>query len=320
MEMRKHVHLLAMIALLAGCDSPPTLLPHSGGSAYEVLVSGEDEDAVKTVADLLRSVPVEGLPQVEAAYQVSTANGRDLTQATRYARCIVRVDVDSLKYGATRIRYEKNVYAEPQLLIYIGAPGKRQLEAAAKAKLGSLAALIDRAEINAEIARLRDHHNQAAEKRVEKLFGCKLWVSEDLAKSKEGKDFLWLSNDAARGMQNICAYRYKATGALTPQEAHGKRDSVMRANIKGETSEMWMTTAKSGLVYSSTVERGDSLLVVKGLWEMRGDAMGGPFVSHSVRKGEWVVTVEAFVYAPEMEKKRLMRRLQAALYTLNTQQ
>jgi hypothetical protein len=46
--------------------------------------------------------------------------------------------------------------------------------------------------------------------------------------------------------------------------------------------------------------------------------MGGPFVSHS-RVDEVngrIVVAEAFVYAPESLKRDLIRRMEAALYTL----
>jgi hypothetical protein len=50
---------------------------------------------------------------------------------------------------------------------------------------------------------------------------------------------------------------------------------------------------------------------------MQGEAMGGPFVSLSTRYGDSTLVVEAFVYAPETEKRRMVRRLEASLHTLN---
>ena len=50
--------------------------------------------------------------------------------------------------------------------------------------------------------------------------------------------------------------------------------------------------------------------------------MGGPFVSHAQLdpSGQRVLVVEGFVYAPESNKANLIRRLEAALYTLRFQQ
>ena len=45
---------------------------------------------------------------------------------------------------------------------------------------------------------------------------------------------------------------------------------------------------------------------------MKGDCMGGPFVSHTV--GD--ITAEAFLFAPGKKKRNQLRQLEAALYTL----
>ena len=56
----------------------------------------------------------------------------------------------------------------------------------------------------------------------------------------------------------------------------------------------------------------------RGFWEMTKDVMGGPFVAHSQvdTVNNRVIVVEGFVYAPDKMKRTMMRRLEAALYTL----
>lgn len=81
----------------------------------------------------------------------------------------------------------------------------------------------------------------------------------------------------------------------------GNVNEALAKNIKGETDEMHMRLV--------TPEH------KRGLWEIVGDAMGGPYVQRQV--GD--VTVIAFVYAPESKKRNLMRQLEAALYTIKQQ-
>ena len=47
--------------------------------------------------------------------------------------------------------------------------------------------------------------------------------------------------------------------------------------------------------------------------------MGGPFVMHAFvnENTGMVVVVETFVYAPESNKRNLMRNLEATLYTIS---
>ena len=69
-------------------------------------------------------------------------------------------------------------------------------------------------------------------------------------------------------------------------------------------------------------KQGAYCAVVRGLWEMEGDMMGGPFVSHACldEKRQRVVVAEAFVYAPHTTKANLMRRAEASLWTFRVEE
>jgi hypothetical protein len=105
-------------------------------------------------------------------------------------------------------------------------------------------------------------------------------------------------------MQNICIFR------------GDNIDSMLHANIKGETDDAFMRIADNRM--TTTKEKEGERLIRRGTWEMEGDAMGGPFVSHTLidKSGKPTVTALAFVYAPEMKKRNLMRQVEASLYTL----
>jgi hypothetical protein len=80
-----------------------------------------------------------------------------------------------------------------------------------------------------------------------------------------------------------------------------------------------MKTQKIGITYTPlTLSNGKYCGELRGLWEMQGDMMGGPFVSHARldEKNNRVVVVEGFVFAPETNKRNYIRRIEAALYTL----
>lgn len=72
---------------------------------------------------------------------------------------------------------------------------------------------------------------------------------------------------------------------------------------------MYMATVPMTVTAQKETLRGQKVTVYRGLWQMEGDAMGGPFVARRI--GDWIV--EAFVYAPGKEKRNTMRRLEAAL-------
>ena len=71
--------------------------------------------------------------------------------------------------------------------------------------------------------------------------------------------------------------------------------------------------------YSFFDNKGRSIVELRGLWEAYNDFMGGPFVSHSFVSADkqYVITLDAFVYAPRFDKRNYLRQVEAILYTFD---
>mgnify|MGYP002102340930 FL=1 len=92
----------------------------------------------------------------------------------------------------------------------------------------------------------------------------------------------------------------------------------MKANLPGAREGMYMMTDTLYVETQDIAVRKDYAQEARGLWAMKGDMMGGPFVSHSRvdQKNGRVVVVEAFIFSPDKLKRNLMRMMEASLYTL----
>lgn len=291
---------LCIAMLLISCNGRRSLQPSSGGRPYEVLVVG-DRDSLITRA---LSKDVIGLPQPEPSFDVSTCDSAHFNNALRLARAIVMVTIDPQAVSRLRIRYEKNVWAQPQTVVYVTAPDTTALKVQLPGQAQSLCDLLTRAEINAELARLRHHRHIEMEQKVKRLSGLQIMIPEEMTASKTAPGFLWMSNNGTQTMMNMAVYR-----ADRHMPFITARDSVMKRNIKGETDDMYMATVPGTVTAQQETLRGQQITVYRGLWQIEGDAMGGPFVARRI--GDMVV--EAFVYAPGKQKRNTMRRLEAAL-------
>jgi hypothetical protein len=144
--------------------------------------------------------------------------------------------------------------------------------------------------------------------------------------TKKGERFLWGGTNLLEKDLNLVVYTYDWHG----EDLHDvdlyveKRDSVMKLNIPGSSEGQWMRTVRERENKRPLVEcrerriDGREVLEVRGLWEMRNGALGGPFVSLSrvdtvSRK---VVVGEGFVYSPSTDKRDLVRQMEAVLRTL----
>ena len=316
--MARLVLLLLTVMAVGACGDGAGVKPRSSGEPYTVVVAANDTRVRGMVAKMLE-MPLLVLPQQEKAFDVSKASDGSLLQSSRYARAIVVLDIDESRHSSTRIRYEKDVYAEPQMIVYLETPSADVL-AADHNRIGrSLRSLLARFETNVALRHLRKTHSPTREKEVERAVGCRMLIPSDLARTKVGKDFIWLSDDGSSTMRNLCVYSVKGTG-VSAERLLALRDSVMSRNIKGETDSMYMTTeTRVPPVVNTIREGGRTIVELRGLWHVEGDIMGGPFVSHTIvdtLRGR-TVTAEAFVYAPGEKKRNMLKRIEAALYTLS---
>jgi hypothetical protein len=306
---------LLIVLLLVACDSRNPLLPKSGGRPYEVVVEDDCDSMIFRALD----IDVEGLPQREPSFDVTMVTNDRYQDITRLARNIVRVNIDP-KYGKAQIRYAQNIDAQPQMRISVDAPTADALRKALPVIGPQLRNLLNRSEMNTALNYLKAHHLDKAQTIIRELFNTEMYIPEDLTASKQGKQFVWFSNQQAQGMMNICLYTYPAKD-LNTEEWIIKRDSIMKENIPGEEEGMYMTTVRNGISQERIKLKDQERLIIRGLWEMKNDMMGGPLVAHAIYDSAraTVIVAEAFVYAPESKKRNKIRQLEAALYTLNTQ-
>lgn len=308
---------ILLAAFLTACNSEG-LQPRSGGRLYEVLVVGDTNHIVSQTL----GTDVAALPQSEPEFDVSSISRNRFSSALRLSRNIVKADINPHLYTSVKIRYEKNVYARPQMVVSVEAPSVPALQQAMKGKQGELLRqLLRRSELNFSISQLRNKRNIKMEQNVRSMFGISLWVPLDMTSCHQGDRFLWISNNSPTAMQNLVIYQLKGrpleiTGRNLPHCFTTLRDSVMKKNIKGETNDMYMQTAGVPVIMSMSHEKGRRLLTFKGLWEVKNDAMGGPFISHVIQRDGNTLVVEAFIFAPGKKKRNYLRQTEAALYTL----
>lgn len=314
--------LVLLGAVLASCRNggKSLITPVSSGRPYEVLVVAEDDYWLGNDSALYKvlDTDVPGLPQPERSFRISRIVPAHFDRVMRIFRNIIIVDAQDV-YTQTKFKYVRDAYASPQMIMTIQTPNHKDFSEYVTKNSHVIVDFFTRAEMNRQINQLRDKHSPLVSAKVGSLFDCDIWMPTEMNSYKVGKDFLWTSN--AMNDMNFIMYTfpYHDKNTFTKEYFIHKRDSVMKINLPGSMEGMYMETADSMLVDVRNIAvKGDYAFEARGLWEMHNDAMGGPFVSHMRvdRANARVIVVEAFVYQPEKLKRDLMRKLNAALYTL----
>ena len=273
--------------------------PASTGQPYEIVLEGDTDSIVTRI--LTEDVP--SLPQPEPLCKLIQVKKGKTKGSYLLVRTRIIVNITDKDF-AVKLSHDEN--AAPQNIIRINAHSVQQLRERLNGE--KLRQIVDEAELKhlAEmISNNPSKQNKEMQEEVKKTFGLDMKIPVSMNASKKAKDFIWISNNASTGMQNLLVMKVKSEERRmkNPNAFHvnvndkAQIDSILRTNMPGETDSMYMTIP---------------VLLERGLWEMKGDAMGGPYVMHRIHN----LYVIGFVYAPEMKKKILIKQLEAAISTI----
>lgn len=316
--------LLVTLFTLASCDKEGTslLTPVSSGRPYEMLVVMDDSawnrPAGRALFDAL-DTDVPGLPQSERSFRIMQINNEQMSNTFALFRNIIIPEIDRM-YSQVKFKFSRDVKASPQMIMTIQAPDEQAFAEYVGKHKQTIVDFFTRAEMNRQVKLLEKEHSPLVEQLVKDSFQCIVHVPADLENYKRGRNFLWATTNRERDDLNFVIYTYPFTdkNTFTLDYFIHKRDSFMKANLPGPLDGSYMATNKDFIISQDIAVRGKYAQEVKGLWDMKGAVMGGPFVSH-VRvdeKNRRVIVAEAFVYSPGRKKRDIMRRMEAALYTL----
>lgn len=319
--------LIVLLTMAASCNrrqntNKPLLTPSSSGNPYEVMVVAEDSIWDGYAGRALRRVlnkPVPMLPQDEPSFHVTRIRPKNYDRIMNLFRNIIVFKIDD-DFRQGKIKFERNVFAYPQAIVTIHAPNTRVASSYITENTTSIIDFFYNEELNRQVESLNFSYNPIFSDSLKKVLGCDMLIPPDIAKMKIGKDFIWASNDGLQTVQNIVvyAYPYSTQKVFDKHSFIALRDTFMGRNIPGYNPGSVMQTNPECVDVRNYTQNGQFIQEARGLWEMSGDAMGGPFVSQSRvdSVNNRVIVTEAFVYAPSKMKRSMIRRLEASLYTL----
>ena len=324
--MKTHSLIISFVMLLlvmGACSSGP-VMRNSTGFAYEIVVvmnkADWDAAAGKAIkAELTSDVP--GLPQSEPAFKITYVTPDQFNGLLTYVRNIFVVNINPSQYTKVSLKSEKNKYAKNQMVLVMSSPSADAITAYVAEHPRDIVDFFNKCETDRTISQLQKDYSSIVMDHVKRDFGIELKVPANMTYYRDTTGFFWASNNAKTGRTDLIVYSFPYTDQNTFTEAYlvAKRDSVLKVNLPGSFPNSYMTTeTRAGLTYTPTTVDGQYCGVLRGLWRMEGDMMGGPFVSHARldEKNNKVVVVEGFVFAPETDKRNFIRRIESSLHTL----
>ena len=321
MKTRKFLLLLvAAILMLPACNDTRTLLPTVSGKAGEIIVVMEKSEWENTLGADVREVLACDCPwlaQKEPLYSLVNVVPSTFVDLFKVHRNILLFQVGP-QVDSVGIVFKHDMWAAPQCVIQLSAPTSAQASELLKEKASTIISSFEQAERDRVIRNTRRYEEASIFPQVAAVFGGSPHFPSGYTLRKITDNFAWIADDK-QVYQDVFIYRYpveKDPFILGKIIAH--RNQILKDNVPGMFEGTYMTTSD---YFQPTLEylkyKNRDLVQVRGMWEVQNDFMGGPFVSHSFYSpdGKEILVAEAWVYAPQFDKRQYLRQVESLLFS-----
>ena len=304
--------LFFLITTLSCSDNQQKLLPASSGNINNISVVTSDELWEGAVGEVIRENfgrPIYGLPQIEPIFSLSHIPSKVFSGFATKSRTILKIDV-SENEGVFNF---KNTYASPQRIIQITANSPDKIIEIINENLNSIYSTMYFNEIQEKQRRISKNLNKT--QAIKKNTGVSLKFPSAYRVAKADTNFVWIRRDIETGSVNLFIQRQRNQ---TEQSIIEKRDSISKIYIPGPVENTYMST---DLIYTPNTQQinvgGKQVFETRGLWEIEGQFMAGPFLNFQIKLGDDdFIMLDGFVYSPGSTKREYIFELEAIMRSL----
>ena len=313
--MKRTASILFFLIITLSCsENQQKLLPASSGNINNISVVTSDELWDGAVGDIIRENfgrPIYGLPQKEPVFSLSHIPSKVFSGFATKSRTILKVDI-SEKEGVFNF---KNTYASPQRIIQITANSADKIIEIINENLNSIYSTMYLNEIQEKQRRISKNLNQT--QAIKNSTGLTLRFPSAYRVAKVDSNFVWIRRDIETGSVNLFVSRYNDKNNSSIVKI---RDSISRQHIPGPVENTFMSTDPIYTPSSQQISiRGKQILETRGLWEIKGQFMAGPFLNYkfeSNTKQDEYIMLDGFVYSPGSSKREYVFELEAIMRSL----
>lgn len=337
--------VLVSILLLAAC-TPKTA---ATGDDHEIIVFADDstwaalEGALRTALQdtiqtpqpeawfLLRREEFSRFGALETQKNRMVVGALDGTgEVSAFIRQSLGPDVRTLvENGKESVINKYDSKARGQLLMFLTGPTLPIVKATAENKATDLLYFFKNALLKRELASIASeekYHKKEIAASLLARYGWTMTVQHDyfVAVDSAGGNFFWMrrANPADLERWIFVHWRDKADPrAMTDAFVIRLRDSLTKAYYKTTGDETFVEIAPYNLEIQTVDFLGRFAYEMRGNWRFRDKSGGGPFVNYTFfdQKTGRLYMIDGSVFAPRVEKKKLVLQVDGLLHTFKTE-
>ncbi len=325
------VALLVLITAVS-CDAFNAITSDrvvSQGAPYELLVVCNQQEWEGALGDSLRTVLSDEVPylqQAEPYFDVVRIQERDFVNVVvrhrNILRCLVNPSADS-----TWMAVQYDVNATPQIILTLQGPTAKDMANYVGTNGEAIVSVIERAERDRDIAYARKYNVASLSTLIRETFNFDMKIPNGYKHRNNTDDFVWISNEFPLASQGVVITKGKVETDIEIEELMlermVERRNAAAAQIPGPSEGSYMTTYLE-IEPEHRIYRLNGRLwgEMRGFWTVKGDFMGGPFITYATidERTDEVIMIDCYVYSPDQPKRNYMHGVQNLIYGVSFDQ
>ena len=323
--MKHYLFISILLIFFVSCGQTTNrsnLLPNSSGKASELLITIDKNKWESSIGDSLKKVFIKdeiALPRAEPMFDLVHIPNSAFSKIFEAHRNMIRIKI-SPQVKKNSISMRKNVWSKPQIVFQINAKTDSAFFDIFNRNKDKIVDSILIEENKRYVQSYRKF--EAPEiKRQLKAKGILMQIPKGYTMDVNKKDFIWISHETPMISQAIVIAftEYSDTAQFQKEYLVHNIDSILRKNVPGALKNSYMKTEhRAEMYYKKMLLNNVFTVKLRGLWQVEGDFMGGPFEMLSLPdiKRNRIIYVFAYVYSPKYDKRNYLRQLDAMISTI----
>lgn len=308
---------------VSSCGDRKAPVTNFSGSVSEVLVIMDKSDwnsaAGDTVKDWFRQEQL-GLPQPEPVFDIINLPRSSFEGNIKAYRNILYTEI-SPSVQKPVFESKDGSWLKGQKYFRIAAPDKESFIREFNAHKEEMLRVFLQAEQDRQVAYYRQKPDPKIAAFLKDKYKLDCCIPSGYNINKEQKDFVWISRETkvdSRGLV-IMQRKFEDIDQFRYQRIIDTVNAELQRTIPGPLDGSYMAIdTVTPLVMNTYNYAGDHYAVMmKGLWTVINDFMGGPFVLNVVldKANDRVVYMMGYVYAPDDKKRNMVRQVEAIVFS-----
>lgn len=323
---------IALIRLLASavvfctavsCKDQKPPVSNFSGSTNEVLVIMDkndwDSSAGDTVKDWFRQEQ-PGLPQPEPVFDIINLPRSSFEGNIKAYRNIVYTEI-SPAVKEPVFEFKESPWIKTQKYFRIAAPDKESFIREFNAHKEEMLRVFLKAEQDRRIAYYKQKPDPKIAGFLKDKYKLTCYIPSGYNINKESENFVWISRETkvdSRGLV-IIQRKYEGMDQFQYQRIIDTVNAELQRHIPGPLAGSYMAidTVTPLMAKTYNYDEDHYAVMMRGLWTVVNDFMGGPFVLNVVldEKNDRVMYMMGYVYAPDDKKRNMVRQVEAILFS-----